>query len=107
MRGTETIQVFRDSADLDRWGEQTEDLVPDEIRGCVVLPRGVGGEENQNASTVISGLQVFCPPGSDVKATDEVVVRGTRYEVDGEPGDYRSASGRPKVLLVNLRKATG
>lgn len=107
MRGVESIVRHRPSTEIDRWGDPTSaepDLL---IRGCVIVPRGIGGELNQNAHTVISGLQVFCPPGTDLRPTDEVTARGARYEVDGEPADYRSAAGQRKTVMVNLRRVQG
>lgn len=107
MRGTETIIVHRPSTDLDRFGDPVAVAAPRPIKRCIIVPRGIGGEENQSSNTVISGLQVFCPPGSDVKATDRVTARGLTYEVEGEPADYRTSSGVPRAVMVNLVRVTG
>lgn len=107
MEGTETIIRHRKSHDLDRWGEPVTPEPDLPITRCIVVPRGIGGENNQNASTVISGLQVFLPPGTDIRASDRITVRGKEYAVDGEPADYRSLAGVPKKILINLKRVTG
>lgn len=87
-----------------RFGERTYDddrAVP----GCIVWPRG-SQETTDRANTVVVGLSVFAPPGTDVQATDEVTVRGARWAVVGEPGDYRMGA-RQKGILIALEKATG
>ena len=62
------------------------------LEGCVVSPRQsappVGGEQQQARDTVIVGWTVYAPPGSDVRTTDRVRVRGQVCEVTGEPGDW-------------------
>ncbi len=107
MRGVERITIFRQFGSNDRWGDPVSMEPPRVVKGCVIVPRGVGGEDNQNATTVISGLQVFCPPGTDVRATDQIEARGYRYEVDGEPADYRAANGMPRAIMLNLTRITG
>ncbi|MGY1439532.1 hypothetical protein ACW4TY_31310 [Streptomyces reniochalinae] len=73
---------------------------PDEsfdVPGCVVAPRAetppVGGPEQTGRDTVIVGITVYAPPGTDVRTTDRIQVDGERYEdvlfeVTGEPGDW-------------------
>ncbi|WP_026220434.1 hypothetical protein [Wenjunlia vitaminophila] len=68
---------------------------PQEIpmHGCVVTPRQelpqVGGAEQQARDMVIVGWTVYAPPGSEVRTTDQVRIRGVVCEVTGEPGDWR------------------
>lgn len=74
---------------------------PDEsfdVPGCVVTPRestpAVGGPDQQGRDTVIVGITVYAPPGTDVLTTDRIqVTSGPRYagvtfQVTGEPGDW-------------------
>lgn len=74
-------------------GPVTETPVP----GCVVTPRAdtpaVGGPEQTGRDTVIVGITVYAPPGTDVRTTDRIKIEGHRYtgvvfEVTGEPGDW-------------------
>lgn len=63
-----------------------------DIRGCVVVPRQespqVGGSDQQARDTVVTGLTVYAPPGTDIATTDRVRIRGRLYEVTGQPGDW-------------------
>lgn len=106
MRGTETIVVHR-PLPQNRFGE-AGGYDPDAfVRSCIILPRESTREIDGRQATVISGLVVYAPPGSDIRATDEVTARGARWRVDGEPGDYRSAGGQRKTLAINLERVVG
>lgn len=90
-------------------GPVTETAVP----GCVVTPRQeapeVGGDQQQARDTVIKGLTVYSPPGTDVVTTDRFRVRGTLYEVTGEPGDWGVSpfTGTPSCVQFLLDRVTG
>lgn len=106
---TETITVVRRSRD--RNGDPTASASHD-ISGCVVQPRdgnGTGGNERTfTQSTVISGLSVWAPPGTDLLASDAVTYHGHSYEVEGEPGVYRSfVTGTDLGVYVALQRVTG
>lgn len=77
------------------------------VEGCAIWPR-TSSEQDQARSQVIVGLTVFIPPGVDVPATDKARVRGVLYEVDGDPGLYRSPlTGHASGTEVALRRVTG
>lgn len=68
-----------------------------DVPGCVVTPRqespAVGGSQQQGRDTVVVGVTVYAPPGTDVRTTDKIRVSAPRYagvtfEVTGEPGDW-------------------
>lgn len=103
-RGTETIVIHRPGA-TNRFGESTF-LAPREVARCIIVPRS-SSEQDDRQVTVIVGVTVFAPPGTDVQATDEITARGDRWRVDGEPGDYRSAGGRRRIVAINLRRVEG
>ncbi|OPC84241.1 hypothetical protein B4N89_27890 [Embleya scabrispora] len=67
-------------------------VVETPLPGCVVTPRQAapapGGSEQQARDTVIKGLTVYAPPGTDVRTTDRFRHRGLVYEVTGEPGEW-------------------
>jgi hypothetical protein len=44
---------------------------------------------------------VYAPPAADVTATDAVTVRGTRYQVVGEPQQW------PAGTVINLETWNG
>ncbi|MFD4394649.1 hypothetical protein [Kitasatospora sp. NPDC058478] len=91
----ETVTVLRtvsspgrDGLGLPLPGVQQE--IP--LKGCVVAPRqenpAPGGPEQQARDTVITGWTVYAPPGSDVRTTDQVRIRGQVCQVTGQPGDW-------------------
>lgn len=83
------------------------------ITGCVVTPRQeapqVGGEQQQARDTVIAGLTVYAPPGTDILTTDRFRVRGQVYEVTGQPGDWGRSpfTGTPSCVQFLLDRVTG
>lgn len=60
------------------------------IDGCLLAPRG-SGEDRTFSNTVITGAELFTPPGADLAATDRVIARGVTYEVEGDVGDWGPA----------------
>ncbi|MFE4857381.1 hypothetical protein [Streptomyces sp. NPDC056670] len=89
-------------------GPPTEITVP----GCGIAPRdstGAGGDEfAQGRDTVIAGLTLYAPSGTDIRATDRVRVAGVLYEVDGQVGAFRSPfTGSAGPVVAALRLVTG
>jgi hypothetical protein len=86
----ETVTLIRrtrtgqDSDGNDTWSTSEVD-----VPGCAVWPRG-SSELVQGQDMVIVGLTVLLPTGTAVVATDRARVRGDLYEVDGQPGEWRS-----------------
>lgn len=79
------------------------------VLGCGVAPRdgtGSGANERTDArDTVITGLTLYAPYGTDIRATDKVRVGGDLYEVEGQAGSFRSpftASTGPVVVALEL-----
>jgi hypothetical protein len=83
-----------------------------EVPGCAIAPRdgsGAGSNElTQARDTVIVGLTVYAPAGTDLRSTDQMRVRGELYEVDGEAGAFRSPfTGASGPVVAALRRVTG
>lgn len=103
MKGTETVLVYRTARQ-----DTLDDVDPaaggphHQIDNCIIVPRT--STELGKGEVIIDGQNVFAPAGSDVQADDEVEVRGVLYDVEGVPGDYRSARGKKKVLWVVLKR---
>lgn len=77
------------------------------IEGAVVAPRE-SSEDNQYRTAVIVGLTVYLPTGTELLPTDRLEVRGTSYEVVGEPGDFRNPyDSSIDGLQVALERITG
>lgn len=83
-----------------------------EVSGCGVAPRdGTGAAANELTEardTVISGLILYAPYGTDIRATDQVRVGGELYEVEGLPGGFRSPfTGSTGPVVAALKLVTG
>lgn len=107
MRGTEIIVVHRPSTERDRFGQAAGFLPDRPVRGCVIVPRTSSEDASQRTDQTIIGVTVYAPGGTDIVATDQITARGVRWQVDGMPGDYRSAGGQRKAVAVNLRRVEG
>ncbi|WP_405536869.1 hypothetical protein [Streptomyces antimycoticus] len=82
------------------------------VLGCGVAPRdgnaASGNEQTQARDTVITGLTLYAPAGTDLRPTDKVRVADVLYEVDGQAGAFKSpftGSGGPVVAA--LERVTG
>lgn len=70
-------------------------------------PRG-SSETIDASNTVIVGLELLVPPGTDLVPTDKVRVRGDVYDVDGDVGEWTSPlTGTSAGLQVALKKVEG
>jgi hypothetical protein len=68
------------------------------VDGCVITPREstptVGGDQQQGRDTVVVGITVYAPPGTDIRTTDRIQVtqghryQGVTFQVTGEPGEW-------------------
>lgn len=82
------------------------------VSGCGIAPRGGTGtgstEIVQGRDTVIVGLTLYAPAGTDIRATDRVRVAGVLYEVDGQAGAFRSPfTGSTGPVVAALALVTG
>ena len=50
--------------------------VDTDVAGCAVAPRFAGDATEQGRQGVIVGMTIYFPSGTDVRATDLLVVRG-------------------------------
>lgn len=110
----ETVTILRPGAPTrDAYGndvpsEPTETDVP----GCGIAPQdanGAGGNEIvQGRDTIIVGLVLYAPSGTDLRATDKVRVASLLYEVVGQPGVFRSPfTGSTGPVVATLQLVTG
>ena len=80
------------------------DSIP--IEACQVYPR-YSTEESGRSGTVIVGMTVVAPPGSDILERDEIVWCGNSYDVEGQPGPWTYFDGDPAGLEVALVRGIG
>lgn len=79
-----------------------------ELHGCAVAPRTTADTKGRARGGVVEGLTLYCPPGTDLVATDAVEVSGVRYRIDGEVGVWSSPfGGDVGGLEVALTRAAG
>lgn len=69
---------------VDDWAVATSTL----IAGCALAPRYEAESGGADNPAVIVGFQLYAPPGSDIRATDRITVRGATFEVQGQPGEW-------------------
>lgn len=105
----ETATRLRPSTTTDRYGDVTDNWASPST--AVLTVRGVepvsSTEDNRDGrQAVITGFRVYLEPGSDVAAGDRLVLRGTTYDVDGTPADWRSPWGTNVGGVVVALKAT-
>ncbi|HEY9370168.1 hypothetical protein [Streptomyces sp.] len=118
----ETVRVLRTGTSPGRDPRGHPLPGPDEsfnLERCVVTPRAetpqVGGEQQQNRDTVIVGWTVYVPadqpPGArlPLRTTDQVMVRGVKCDITGEPGDWGRSpfTGTRGVIQFAADRVTG
>jgi hypothetical protein len=97
----------------DDYGNDILTKTPSVIAGCPTWPRSAGNqmftsEHVQAQDIVIVGLTIVFPPGTDVHFTDQVIVRGDLYEIDGEPGIHTSPlTGFAAGVEIALKRFMG
>lgn len=68
----------------------------------------IGIEYTGSGDTVVTNPQALLPYDAPVTSTSVLVIRGDRYEVDGEPNQWRSPfTGWEAGLAVPLKRVTG
>lgn len=85
----ESVTILRASSQMDRNGNPVPG--PDAeitVAGCAVGPRFSTEPVEAGRQQVVSGLTVYMPPGTDVRASDRLRVRGVVRRVEGEPFDF-------------------
>ena len=103
--GTETVVVQR-PAPRDRFGDPEGEPIPlGTLTQCHVIPRMLD-EDSDRGQVIIEGYQVITPPpGFEIPADAQVVVRGETQQVDGQVGDFRK-KGR-SVATIFYTKGYG
>jgi len=108
-----TVTVVRPASLDDNGDPLTTDPATHEVEDCIIAPRAEGEIHDRGREGVIVGLSLYAPAGSDIGRLDLIVIAegdpnaGT-YEVEGEPGEWRSPwTGWAPGIQVALRRAQG
>lgn len=79
-----------------------------DLEGCTVAPRSSGDIADRGRQGVIGGLSLYAPYGVDIVHTDLVEVDGVLYEVDGDPGPWKSPFTEWEAgVEIALKRAAG
>lgn len=72
---------------------------------AIVSARVSGTNYDPDQIVLVEGITLYLPGGTDVQDDDKFIVRGKRYEVDGEAFDWRAGlSAWNPGVVVNLQK---
>lgn len=99
----------RDELGMPIPGPVTEIDVP----GCVAMPRPenirIGTGPQQGRDSVITGWTVYAPPGTEIRTTDQLRIRGQLWEVTGETSVWgrNPFTGRQGLVEVTADRITG
>lgn len=78
------------------------------IDGAFTAPRSSDDNDDRGRQGVIVGLSLFAPYGTDLLFTDQVMVDGELYDIDGEPGKWRNPLTTWEAgIEVALKRAVG
>ncbi|MGV9540925.1 hypothetical protein ACWDSF_06330 [Nocardia beijingensis] len=89
----ETVTVIR-PPQRDRFGDRIGTDTEHTIDGCGINQEEsseagslrVSAKESDRRNTVLTRVELLCPPGADIRAGDKVrLPNGSVYEVDGNP----------------------
>ena len=106
---TVTIITRTKSSQPDAKGNDVYTETPTDVSGAVVWPTG-STETLQRQDQVTTGLTVLLPASTPVAVTaiSAMLVRGLKYEVEGNPSDWRSPfTSRRPGYEVRLTRVTG
>lgn len=82
--------IVRRPGEVDRYGDPVEGSDTQfSVEGCVLAPRA-SSEVRNYSDTVLSEFTLLAPAGAGITATDELIVDGQRYSVEGEPTEWSS-----------------
>lgn len=116
-RGSETVTILRRGPSVyPTMGDKADPTICFKVSGCSLWPNTVTEKVSSQTNvekidgqfTVLWGLTVFMPPGTDIRPTDQVVARGETYQVNGKPSIWNSPStGHRAGIEVQLKAASG
>jgi hypothetical protein len=94
------------SATPDAYGNDVYVDSPSTVVGA--FAPGTTFERLGTGDTITTQPSLYLPSGTAVEGIDWVSVRGKKYEVDGDPGDWRSPfTGWHAGIVVPLKAVTG
>lgn len=64
-----------------------------DVPGCVVAPGSSEEPVERGRDSVLTSWTVYAPRGTDVRATDDIEIRGVRCRIVGDPDVWDSTPG--------------
>lgn len=110
----ETVVIVRQSpGGVDEYGDPisgSEERI--DVPGCTWAPRLAGAAsseiDDRGRQGIIVGMTVYMPYDTDLRPSDQLVLDGLLYEVEGEPGKWHNRmTGRRAGLEVAARRSEG
>lgn len=103
----ELVQIIRrSSVSVDEYGEPVFTTTEIDVQAIVANRTAMGTTLFEAGEiSLVQGLRLFLPAGTDVQDDDRFRVRGKVYEMDGDAFDWRDGLGswNPGVV-VDLQK---
>lgn len=109
-QGEPITRVRREVSGTDAHGNPSYADVEATIEGGWLAPEKDSREPRESGrDAVVTSPALFFPGARpDLRADDKVIVRGEKYEVEGDPSDWRDPFGSDLGgLVVTLRRAEG
>lgn len=104
----DTITVQRRTVTgTDDYGNDVTEWTEHQIPRCNVQPVPRPTEVLGGTDQVTEQWRLFAPIGSDIRADDRVVYRGTAYQVDGQPQEYVTTIGVADHMEAYLKRWQG
>lgn len=100
-RGKETVRVIR-KPKVDKVKPSSGPTAEFDVNGCHVIPRA--SNEAEGGWVQINGYTVVAPGAADIRADDQLVVRGETHSVIGKPGVFFKGS-RPKNTIATTERS--
>lgn len=78
-----------------------------EIPGCSMQPASTSLSMDGRILGISDGFTCYMPADADVKAGDHILFNGKTYEINGDPREWPSATGRLDHIQLNLTRWAG
>ena len=78
-----------------------------EIPGCSMQPSSTSLSMDGRILGISDGYTCYMPADADVKAGDHILFNGKTYEINGDPREWPSATGRLDHIQLNLTRWAG
>jgi len=109
MTGETVVRIRAISGGIDPYGDSIPSTTTrTDVPNTAVAPRSSTEPTERGQAGVTVGLTIAPPPGSDIRFTDQVEVRGVVYDVEGDSIEIFSPfTGWAPGAEIALKRAVG